>query len=146
MQKKVNEPYKGTISVKGIVFDDNKVWLRKNERDEWEIPGGKLDKGEQPEECVERELQEELGFKTEAERIINASVYDIKHNGKMLGSVFVLIYHCRLLEKIGDFEVYGEAGKACFSSFSKEEIDVLNMPQFYKDSIFEAYAIIIKEG
>lgn len=42
--------YNILISVKGIVFDDEKVWLRKNERQEWELPGGKLDKGEQPEE------------------------------------------------------------------------------------------------
>lgn len=31
------------ISVKGIVFQDGKVWLRRNERSEWELPGGKLD-------------------------------------------------------------------------------------------------------
>ena len=29
-----------------------------------ELPAGKLDKGEAPEECAKRELEEEIGFKT----------------------------------------------------------------------------------
>jgi 8-oxo-dGTP pyrophosphatase MutT (NUDIX family) len=142
MQKNRNEPYKGTISIKGIVFENDKVWLRKNERNEWELPGGKLDKGEQPEETVVRELYEELGFKTKTEVIIQASLYNIENNGKFLGNVIVLIYLCQLINKIGDFEHIGEAGKAYFDSFSKEEIIKLNMPQFYKDSIAKAYEIV----
>ncbi len=39
--------YSVPISVKGIIFENNSVWLRKNEREEWELPGGKLDEGEQ---------------------------------------------------------------------------------------------------
>ena len=35
-------PYIIPVSVKGVVFDGGKVWLRQNERNEWELPGGKL--------------------------------------------------------------------------------------------------------
>jgi hypothetical protein len=54
-------PYLVPISVKGIVFEDGKVWLRHNERNEWELPGGKLDEGEQPEETVVREMIKKAG-------------------------------------------------------------------------------------
>lgn len=60
------------ISVKGVVFEHGGVWLRKNERDEWELPGGKIDEGEQPAETVARELQEELGFEVQAIKIVHA--------------------------------------------------------------------------
>ncbi len=50
------------ISVKGVVVLDGLVLLLRNERDEWELPGGKLELGEDPERCVAREIAEEVGW------------------------------------------------------------------------------------
>lgn len=122
------------ISVKGIVFEGDSVWLRKNERDEWELPGGKIDEGEQPAETVTRELREELGFEVEVIKIIHAWVYKIQKEGES-SDVFVLSYLCKLISKIGDFEMEGEAGKAEFRKFGLDEIETLKTPNFYKDAI-----------
>lgn len=43
------------ISVKGIIIDNDHIILLKNERNEWELPGGRLEL-ETPEECVIREI------------------------------------------------------------------------------------------
>ncbi|MFD2235322.1 NUDIX domain-containing protein [Phaeospirillum tilakii] len=40
------------VSVKGVLFSESKVVLLENERSEWELPGGKLDTGEAPSQCV----------------------------------------------------------------------------------------------
>ena len=46
------------ISVKGVVVRDGAVVLLRNERGEWELPGGRLERGEDPEGCVAREVAE----------------------------------------------------------------------------------------
>lgn len=47
------------VSIKGVVVRDGRVLLLKNERDEWELPGGRIEPGETPEQCVAREITEE---------------------------------------------------------------------------------------
>ena len=131
--------YSVPISVKGIVFDNGKVWLRKNERDEWELPGGKLDPGEQPEQTAVREMQEELGFATEVIGIVQSYLYTIKSSTDESRGVFVVSYLCRLLGKNGEFEIEGEAGKAQFQGFTVGEIPNLKMPDFYKVGIQKAW-------
>jgi ADP-ribose pyrophosphatase YjhB (NUDIX family) len=47
------------VSVKGVLVRGGRVLLLKNEREEWELPGGKLELGEAPAVCVAREITEE---------------------------------------------------------------------------------------
>lgn len=131
--------YAVPISAKGIVFDEGKVWLRKNERNEWELPGGKVDEGEQPMETVVRELKEELGFDVRVKKIIQAWMYTIKVSEDESRGVLVVSYLCELLQKTGAFELEGEAGQASFERFSVEEVESLSMPAFYKEAIHEAW-------
>ncbi len=131
-------PYKIPISIKGIVFDEGKIWLRKNERLEWELPGGKLDQGEQPEQTAVREMQEELGFTVEAVTPVQAYLYTVTSSNDESRGVLVISYLCKLLDKTGEFEYDGEAGKAEFQAFGLDEITNLNMPEFYKAAIQKA--------
>jgi 8-oxo-dGTP diphosphatase len=71
----------------------------------WEFPGGKLDFGEDPRACLEREIDEELGIKIKAEEIFEYSshVYGGEKHIVLLGFI------CKYLSgeikklKINDF-------------------------------------------
>lgn len=113
--------------------------MRKNERDEWELPGGKIDEGEQPEETVVRELREELGFETTIIDIVQSYLYVIKTSDDESRGVLVISYLCELVDKVGDFEFEGEAGKSELKKFPVEDIDALKIPLFYKKAIEKAW-------
>ncbi len=50
-----------TSGARALIIHDNQILLGKNlNRKYWSLPGGKIDRGETPEQCVLRELKEEL--------------------------------------------------------------------------------------
>jgi 8-oxo-dGTP diphosphatase len=59
----------------------------------WEFPGGKLEPGEGPEQCLAREIREELGLAVRVEDIF-AAVYHRYETGPIL----LLAYTCSLPE------------------------------------------------
>lgn len=55
----------------------------------WEFPGGKLEAGETPEGCLQRELQEELGIKANVGQHVCDSLYNYPSGSILLKSYFV---------------------------------------------------------
>lgn len=53
-----------------IIEKDGKILIARRAADQklagkWEFPGGKVEEGESPEECLKRELEEEFGIQDE---------------------------------------------------------------------------------
>lgn len=42
----------------------------------WEFPGGKIENGESPEECLQRELEEEFGIITAIKNFVAESIFN----------------------------------------------------------------------
>lgn len=74
----------------GIIIHEGKVLIARRKQGQnheglWEFPGGKIDENETPQECLERELEEELGIKVRPGGIIAECV---EHSGH--GSFVIL--------------------------------------------------------
>jgi 8-oxo-dGTP pyrophosphatase MutT (NUDIX family) len=120
--------YQLPISVKLVVDYRGKVPLLKNERDEWELPGGKLEVGESPEHGVCREVVEELGLTISAMEIIDTWVYEITPTRH----VFIVSYGAVYT---GDEDLTYSAEHKELGVFSYDEIPGLRMPEPYKATI-----------
>ncbi len=79
-----------------IIIKDKFVLLARRKPGEklagyWEFPGGKLEEGETPQKCIERELLEELGIKAKAGKIIAESEYHYDHGAFRLLAILTTI-------------------------------------------------------
>lgn len=120
--------HKFPVSIKGIVCCDNKYLLRKNERDEWELLGGKLELHEKPHLCVTREINEESGIDATTVMLLDAWVYRIANSVDVL----ILTYICHMHQSSN--AVQSPEG-AKLRWFTYKEIKKLKMPSGYKKSI-----------
>jgi mutator protein MutT len=123
-----NNAYRFPVSVKGVIYHNGKIVLLKNERDEWELPGGKLELGELPEECVVREIEEELGLAVQIGSLLDSWVYHIFAGADVL----ILTYGCHPTP----FTTIAHSSEhKAVGLFTPEEILDLRMPEGYKRSI-----------
>lgn len=72
------------VQVAAAVFEeDGKVLLARRAAGRlagfWELPGGKLEPGETPSDCLVREIREELGVVVEAGPELGRSVHQYEH-------------------------------------------------------------------
>jgi 8-oxo-dGTP pyrophosphatase MutT (NUDIX family) len=123
-----NEAYRFPVSVKGVVIRDDRVILLRNEREEWELPGGKLELSEFPEQCLAREIAEELSLVIEPQVILSSWVYTI------VPGVHVLVLTFGCVETSRTDAVLSHEHKE-LRWFPLAEVDSLRMPEGYKASI-----------
>ncbi|RNI20727.1 NUDIX domain-containing protein [Flexivirga caeni] len=120
------------VSVKGIVIYDDEVLLVGNDRGELELPGGKLELGERPEDCVVRELSEETGVAVCAGLPVHTWVYEIFPHRH----VFVVAYGVDLAEKKGRKPHPNADPEVKIAGWVKlAQLDDVTMPAEYSEAI-----------
>lgn len=102
--------------------------LVKNPRDEWELPGGRVDEGESHAQTLAREFAEELSIAVSVGRLVDSYVFEVipgKH-------VSIVTYGCTLT---GEFapRLSHEHSEHCL--WPVERLDQINLPVGYRRSI-----------
>ncbi|WP_310427715.1 NUDIX domain-containing protein [Chamaesiphon sp. VAR_48_metabat_135_sub] len=91
-----------TIGAFAIIVDsENRILLcLRNDYDLWNLPGGGVDDGEAPWECVIREVKEETGLNIVVEKLIG--IYSKPEHNDLVFS-----YKCKIVS--GDIQINEEA-------------------------------------
>lgn len=74
--------------MKAVVIRDGCVLLGKNDRGEWELPGGRMEPGESTRQTLVRELYEEAGVHVTPGALVLAEPFEVLPNV----TVFVVAY------------------------------------------------------
>jgi 8-oxo-dGTP pyrophosphatase MutT (NUDIX family) len=116
------------VSIKGVLFEAGRVVLLENKRSEWELPGGRLEPGEDPPSCLAREVAEELGAVVTVEAILDSWLYPVLPQREVL----IVTYGLRRTD-LGVLRVSTEHRR--LGRFALGELDGLPMPDGYRRSI-----------
>lgn len=116
------------VSIKGVVLQANQVILVRNDRAEWELPGGRLERDETPERCVVREIHEELGLVVATDALLDCWLYEVlpaRH-------VLIVTYGCRLAQAATPRL---SAEHDAFGWFAADALDRIALPAGYRRAI-----------
>jgi 8-oxo-dGTP pyrophosphatase MutT (NUDIX family) len=116
------------ISIKGVLLLNGCVLLVKNSRNEWELPGGRSEEGENHAQTLAREFSEELSVNVVIADPIDSYLFEVipgRH-------VFIITYGCTLA---GEFkpEISGEHTEHCLWPVGR--LSEVNLPSGYRRSI-----------
>lgn len=102
----------------------------------WEFPGGKLESGETPEQCIVREIREELAAEVKAEKILGVVEYDYP--------AFHLTMHCILCTVVsGDLQLLEHEDARWLN---KETLRSVNWLPADKLILSEIEKLLVSEG
>ncbi len=116
------------VSVKGVISWGGRFVVLRNERDEWELPGGRLETSDRsPEAALGREIDEELGLAVEIGRLIDSWIYDVADK-----RVLILTYACTAA---GPAELWHSDEHLEVGALTLAELEASSMPAGYVRSL-----------
>jgi len=116
------------VSIKGVLLLDGQVVLVKNPRNEWELPGGRVDEGEAHAQTLSREFAEELSIEVAVDAPIDSYVFEVipgRH-------VQIVTYGCR---PTGEFKPQLSCEHTEHCLWPVERLSEINLPAGYRRSV-----------
>ncbi len=79
----MEQTFIGQVTVKAVLkYKDSFVIVKEQGSDHWTLSGGRLNIGETAEECLLREIKEELSIAAKVENIISVNAHHANKSGK----------------------------------------------------------------
>jgi mutator protein MutT len=110
----------------GIIWDQHKLLIDRrlptgSLPGVWEFPGGKLEPGESAQECIAREIREELGLNV----LVGKKLMSIEHSYPAF-DIQLIVHHCRYLGGIPQLLACDEVRWVTVAELNDYEIPAAN--------------------
>jgi 8-oxo-dGTP diphosphatase len=92
----------------------------------WEFPGGKLEEGETPEQCLYRELREEFGIESEVGDLVASSTFDYVHGSIELLAFRVRHTSCTFVPTVHDALEWVSRAELCTYDFAPADMPIVD--------------------
>jgi len=116
------------VSVKGVLAaPSGDIVLLKNERGEWELPGGRIEADESSPQCLAREIDEELGLTVRVGAPLDSYLFEVIPGKR----VFIVTYACTLVGAYAPVISHEHTQVALFALGALPD----HLPPGYRDSI-----------
>ena len=120
-----------SVSIKGIVYQNGNYLLRKNQRNEYELIGGRLEPEDHcPEDRLKKEFTEEAGAIVKVLSLRDPWLYLVGQK-----NIIIVPYLCELESIKPDYE---DIDGGHIKWIPKDGLDAIFIPDGYVDSIYNA--------
>lgn len=113
--------------IAAIIMQDDRVLLCQRKEGalsgKWEFPGGKLEKGETPEECLVREVKEELDIEIKVKEIYKAVHAHYEH-----GDFLLIGYLAELVSGKIRLQVHADCAWVHYGRLTEYDLAEANIP------------------
>jgi 8-oxo-dGTP pyrophosphatase MutT (NUDIX family) len=118
--------FRGLISLKAVIWQGERVVLLRSHRGYWDLPGGKLERGEHLTEALIRECREELGIAVTPGPLLDAGLHHYYDD------IVVLVYGCH----VAPFTALRHTAEhAQVTAVTLAELACLELPSLYRRAI-----------
>jgi 8-oxo-dGTP diphosphatase len=118
-----------TVGAFAVIFDSgaNVLLCHRTDRDAWNLPGGRVEPGETPQEAVVREVLEEVGLQVRVERLLGVHPVPTQHD---------LVFTFLCVPVGGVLSISSEADRVAW--FSRAKLPANTLPR-HLERIEDAY-------
>jgi 8-oxo-dGTP diphosphatase len=131
--------FEGKIAQKAIIEHKGKVLVIRDPREKeliWEIPGGRMNEGEEPRAGLQRELMEELGVSCEIHEVVHLEQFFQTNEGK---NAFVIVYRATLRDMDAEFRL-AEREVSDIQWIDKESLPTINLFPEYRRALEQFFS------